>query len=125
MQNCEQCGAKKWFSKLNKKTGLQEKHHIKQADGIEYDLRVWRCWRCGNVQDEVMPFIPLHYRTTASILYIDLEVSKSLMFNYGLRVPSGYINPEDLYRDFFIICCSVSYVGSDVIWRGCGTPQEA
>lgn len=124
MLNCTECGGKKWFSKINRKTRLQEKHHIK-GDGFEYDLRVFRCWRCGNVQEEVAPFIPLHYRTTASILYVDLEVSKSMMFNYGLRVPSMYMNPDDLIHEYYIICWSASYVGRDTVWSDCVTPQQA
>lgn len=67
----------------------------------------------------------MEYRTIANILYFDLEVSKSMMFNYGLRVPSGYINPEDLYRDFYIICWSASYVGKDTVWSECVTSAEA
>jgi hypothetical protein len=125
VQNCEQCGGKKFFSHIDKKTGLQRKHHIKTSDGVEYDLRIWKCWRCGNIQEEVTPFIPLHYRTTANVLYIDLEVSKSMVFNYGLRVPSGYINPDDLLRPAYIICWSASYVGSDVVWSDCVTKDEA
>jgi hypothetical protein len=125
LQNCEVCGGKRWFSHIDRKTGLQRKHHIKLTDGTEYDLRIWRCWRCGNIQEEVAPFIPLQYRTTANILYIDLEVSKSQIFNYGLRVPSGYLNPEDLIKPYYIICWSASYVGSDVVWADCVTKKEA
>lgn len=125
MQNCEQCAGKRWLAKINKKTGLQEKHHIKTSDGVEFDLRIWKCWRCGNVQEEVMPFVPISYRSKANILYIDLEVSKSMLFNYGLRVPSTYINPDDLLKESYIICWSASYVGSDVIWSDCVTQKEA
>jgi hypothetical protein len=125
MQNCEQCGGKKWFSHLDRKTGLQRKHHIKTADGVEYDLRIWRCWRCGSVQEELAPFIPLGYRTTANILYIDIEVSKSLYFNYGNRVPSGFMNVDDLYHEKYIICWAASYVGSKTVWSDCVTGKEA
>lgn len=125
MQNCEQCAGKKWFAHIDKKTGLQRKHHIKTSDGVEYDLRIWKCWRCGNIQEDVMPFIPLEYRTTANILYFDLEISKSLYFNYGARVPSGYINTDDLFRERYIICWSASYVGSKTVWSECVTQKEA
>ncbi len=124
MLNCEQCGGKRWLAKVNKKTGLQEKHRIK-GDDFEYDLRVFRCWRCGNVQEEVKPFVPMQYRSRAAILYIDLEVSKSMMFNYGLRVPSKYMNPDDLIHSYYIICWSASYVGSDTVWSECVTQKEA
>jgi hypothetical protein len=125
MQNCEVCFGKRWFSHIDKKTGLQRKHHIRTADGIEYDLRVWKCWRCGHVQDEVRPFVPMSYRTTANILYFDLEVSKSQFFSYGAKVPSKYLNIEDMTREYYIICWSASYVGSNTIWSDCVTPEEA
>jgi hypothetical protein len=124
VQNCEVCSGKKWFSHIDKKTGLQRKHHIKTSDGVEYDLRIWKCWRCGNIQEEVTPFIPLHYRTTANVLYIDLEVSKSMFYSYGAKVPSTYLNIEDLIHPYFIICWSASYVGSDTVWSDCVTPKD-
>lgn len=125
MTNCEQCGGKKWFSHIDRKTGLQRKHHIKTSEGVEYDLRIFRCWRCGNIQEEVAPFIPLGYRTTANILYVDIEVSKSLYFNYGNRVPSGFMNIDDLYHEKYIICWAASYVGSKTVWSDCVTSKEA
>jgi DNA polymerase elongation subunit (family B) len=125
MQNCQVCFGKKWFSHIDKKTGLQRKHHIKLTDGTEYDLRIWKCWRCGNIQEEVVPFVPLIYRTTANILYIDIEVSKSLYFNYGAKVYSNYLNVSDLYREKYIICWAASYVGSKTVWSECVTPKEA
>ena len=125
MQNCEDCGGKRWYVHLDQKTGLQRKHHIKTVDGVEFDLRIWRCWRCGNVQEEVRPFVPLQYRTKANVLYIDLEVSKSMIFNYGLSVPSGYISPDNLIKPYYIICWTASYVGSDKVWSECVTPKDA
>jgi hypothetical protein len=125
MQNCERCGGKKFFAHLDKKTGLQRKHHIKTVDGVEYDLRIWKCWRCGAIQEEVAPFIPLGYRTSANILYLDIEVSKSLYFNYGARVYGNYLNTDDLFRSRYIICWSASYVGSNTVWSDCVTSKEA
>lgn len=125
MQNCEVCGGKKWFSHIDRQTGLQRKHHITTADGTEYDLRIWRCWRCGHVQEEESPFIPMGYRSAANILYFDLEVSKSMLFNYGLKVPSKYINPDDLIHEYYIICWAASYVGSDKVYSSCVTSEQA
>ena len=125
MQNCEVCTGKKWFSHLDKKTGLQRKHHITLADGTSYDLRIWRCWRCGHIQSETAPFVPLEYRTTANILYLDLEISKSLYFNYGAKVPNKYLNNDDLYRERYIISWAASYVGNDKVWSECVTTEEA
>jgi DNA polymerase elongation subunit (family B) len=125
MQNCKNCGGKKFFVHLDRKTGLQRKHHIKLADGTEFDLRIWKCWRCGEIQEEDRPFIPLGYRTTANILYLDIEVSKSLYFNYGAKVYSNYLNIDDLYRERYIICWAASYVGSDKVWSERVTSEEA
>lgn len=125
MLNCDQCGGKKWFSAIDKSTGLQRKHHVKLTDGTEYDLRIFRCWRCGWTQEEVRPFIPLGVRTKANVLYIDLEISKSMMFNYGLKVPSKYIHPDNLIHEYYIIAWSASYVGSEKIWSGCVTQEQA
>jgi hypothetical protein len=125
MQNCERCFGKKWFSHIDKKTGLQRKHHIKLTDGTEYDLRVWRCWRCGNIQEEVAPTLPIGYRTSANILYIDIEVSKSLYFNYGAKVYSTYLNIDDLFKEKYIISWAASYVGSKAVWSDCVTGKEA
>lgn len=125
MQNCEHCGGKKWFAKINRKTGEQEKHIIKFEDK-EYTLRVWRCFRCNHVQSDEIPYIlPSIYRTSASILYIDLEVSKSRVYNYGLRVRSGWINPEDLDKSYYIICWAASYLHDDKIWSNCVSSADA
>jgi hypothetical protein len=125
MQNCEKCGGRKWFAHIDRETGLQRKHHVVGDNGYERDIRIWKCWRCGNIQEEIEPFVPLVYRTTANILYLDIELSKSLYFNYGNRVPSGYINSEDLFKPRYIICWAASYVGSKTVWSDCVTGDEA
>lgn len=125
MQNCNECGGKRWYAKLNRKTGLQETHVIKYEDK-SYTLRVWRCFRCGHVQNDEVPYIlPGIFRTGASILYIDLEVSKTMLYNYGLRVPSKYINPDNIVHEYYIICWSASYMHDDKIWSDCVTKEEA
>ena len=126
MKNCEVCGGKRWYSSIDKKTGVQRKHHIKTEDGYEYDLRVWRCYRCNHVQEEERPTsVPNHIRTGANILYFDLEVSKSKFYSYGTRVPSTYLNIDDLIQEYYIIAWSASYVGQDKIYSGCVTPKQA
>lgn len=92
----------------------------------EYDLRVWRCFRCNNIQDEERPtFIAREHRKGANILYFDLEVSKSKFYSYGARVPSTYLNIDDLIQEYYIIAWSASYVGQDKIYSGCVTPEQA
>lgn len=127
MRNCEQCHGKKWYSAIDRSTGLQRKHHITTAEGFEYDLRVWRCWRCGHLQEEGHPQIhlPTPKRINASILYFDLEVSKSKFYNYGTKVPTKHINIEDLIQEYYIISWSASYVGNNKIWSGCVTSEAA
>jgi hypothetical protein len=124
MQNCDNCGGKKWLAKINRKTGEQEYHKVKIDDAIEYNLMIYKCWRCGHVQHEVTPFVPIPARG-ASVLYLDVEVSKSQMFNYGLRVPSGYISPDNLIHEYYIICWSAAYIDGERLWHDCVSPAEA
>lgn len=118
MQNCENCYGKKWFAKVSPKTGLQ----LKDRDG----KLLWRCWRCGQVQVEpTVPTTPVTVRTDANILYLDTEVSKSLYFNYGAKVPSKYLRIDDMVQEYYIICWSASYIGQDKVFSDCVTPAEA
>jgi Zn-finger protein len=118
MQNCENCFGRKWFAKIDKKTGLQVVH----SDG----RRVWKCWRCGHVQEERQtPVLPKIYRSRGNILYIDLEVSKSAYFNYGARVPSKYLRFDDIIHEYYIICWAASYIGSEKIYSESITPNDA
>lgn len=119
MQNCTECYGKRWYAKLNKRTGLQEKNRDGQL--------LWRCYRCGHVQTEPKPQVILDrtIRTDASILYLDIEVSKSLYFNYGAKVPSKYLRSDDLVHEYYIICWSASYLHDDKVWKGCVAPEDA
>ncbi len=117
MTNCENCFGKKWYAKLDSR-GVQ----MVDRDG----LRLWRCFRCGTVQTErAVPIPPTHLRTGASILYFDLEVSYSLTYNYGLKVPGKYIPPDNLVKPFFIIAWSASYMHQPTIYHDTVTPAEA
>lgn len=127
MRNCEKCGGKRWYSIIDKKTGLQRVHHIREESGYEYDLRVWRCFRCNHAQEEERPtlLLPRHARRGANILYFDLEVSKSKFYSYGTHVPSTYLNIDDLIQEYYIIAWSASYIGQDKIYSGCVTSEQA
>jgi hypothetical protein len=117
MQNCEICYGKRWYAKLDK-NGVQ----MKNPDG----LRQWRCFRCGTVQTErAKPIPPIHVRTGANILYIDLEVSFTEVYNYGLKVPSKYISPENLIHPYYIIGWSASYMHETKIYHDVISPQDA
>lgn len=119
MQNCEVCYGKRWYAKINQRTGLQQKNSRGQL--------LWRCYRCNHIQTEPDAKVALdwHVRTGASILYIDLEISKSRVFNYGLRVPSGYINPANLDRPYYMISWAASYMHQDTVYSGCVKVSEA
>jgi predicted RecB family nuclease len=52
-------------------------------------------------------------------------VSKSRVYNYGLKVPSKYIHFENLDKEYFIICWVASYVGSRKVFSDCVSPAEA
>lgn len=102
MQNCTECFGKKWYAKLD-----GHGRQIVNKDG----LRLWRCFRCGHVQTEhAAPIPPSHIRTGANILYFDLEVSYSLVYNYGLKVPSKYISPDNLIHSYIILGWAASYM---------------
>ena len=118
MQNCPDCFGKKWLAKIDQKTGVQ----MQDEEGN----LLWRCWRCGHVTIETSPrLIPMNVRKDSSVLYIDLEVSLSLYWNYGAKVPSKYLSPENIEREYFIISWAASYMHQSKVYSACVTPDEA
>lgn len=118
MQNCKVCGGKKWLALIDKRTGLQKT--------TKEGLLLYRCFRNKHhVQAEEPPFPTLAERGKASILYFDLEVSKSLYYNYGRRVHSGFLNASDLVREYFILSWSASYMDSGKVWSAAVSPEQA
>lgn len=118
MQNCDKCHGKRWYAVLGK-NGLQKKDKSGKL--------LWRCYRCNNQQTEPdeQPIIDVRGRVGASILYIDLEVSKSMYYSYGAKVPSRYLNPKDRIHSYYIICWVASYMHEDKIYGQCVTPEMA
>jgi len=114
---CENCYRRHWRAKISRSTGLQVKH-------VNGNL-VYVCIFCGNVQEEDTPVIPIPERIQANILYIDIETSKSLYYNYGRRVPGRYLRIDDLVHEWYMIGWSASYVGNDRIWSQIVTPEKA
>ena len=47
------------------------------------------------------------------------------MYNFGLRVRGEFVNPDLLDKEYYIICWSASWVGSNEVYSGCVTPQAA
>lgn len=106
MTNCPTCTGKKWI-----KTG-------KKQDGI----RVWKCWRCGTEVQGDRPF----ERQLPHILYIDIETSLTDLYgNFGLKVPSKYINPQLVRHPFYIICWSAMWMDTHKIFSGCVSQEAA
>jgi len=117
MRLCENCYRRHWRAKINKSTGLQVKHNNGNL--------VYVCIFCGNVQEEDEPVIPIPERIQANILYIDLETSKSLYYNYGAKVPSKYLRCDNLVHEWYMIGWAASYVGSDKVWSQVVSPESA
>jgi DNA polymerase elongation subunit (family B) len=117
MRICGNCYRRHWRAKINKSTGLQVKH---QNGNL-----IYVCIYCGHVQEEEHEFIPPDKRIQANILYIDLETSKSMYYNYGSKVPSKYLRSDDLIHEWFMISWSASYVGNNKVWSQIVTPEKA
>lgn len=117
MQNCRECGGKKWYALIDKRTGLQKA----TKDG----RLLYYCFRNDkHIQAEEPHFTPTPKRN-ANILYFDLEVSKSIYYNYGRKVPSKYLRGADLIQEYFIISWAASYIDSNKVFSGCVTPEQA
>jgi len=117
MRICENCYRRHWRAKLDK-NGIQIKHRNGN--------KVFVCVRCGNVQEEDdLPVIPVSQRIQANILYIDTENSTSIYENYGAKVPSKYLQYQNLVSEWFMLGWCASYVGNDKVWSGFVTPEEA
>ncbi len=87
--------------------------------------KVFICIYCGHAQEEEHLFIPPKERVKANILYIDLEISKSIYYNYGAKVPSKYLRHTDLIQENFMIGWAASLMGNDRVWSQFVSPKEA
>jgi hypothetical protein len=117
MRLCISCRKRHWRAKINKSTGLQVKHTNGNL--------VYVCVYCGTLQEEDEPWIPAPERIQANILYIDLETSKSLYYNYGARVPSKYLQCGNLVHEWYMMGWAASFVGNDNVWSQIVTPAQA
>lgn len=117
MELCENCLRRHWRAKIDRKTGLQVKHRNGNL--------IYVCISCGNVQEEEQTFLGQDKKIKANILYIDIETSKSLYYNYGQKVPSKYLNIDDLVHEWYMISWAASYVDNDNVWSKIVTPKQA
>lgn len=69
--------------------------------------------------------MPASARPAANILYIDTEISKSIYYNYGAKVPSKYLGIQNLIQKWYMIGWAASYVGNDMVWSQFVSPQES
>jgi hypothetical protein len=114
---CDNCNRRHWKAKIDPKTGLQVVH--------KNGRRVFLCIACGSAQEEETAQLPLSERLKANILYIDLEISKSLYYSYGAKVHSKYLRAEDRVHGYYVICWSASYLGSDKVFSECIDSKSA
>ena len=107
MQNCPNCGGKKWL-KTDKKS----------EDGIRY----WRCFRCPTVVLGDRPF----ERQLPRTLYIDVETSLTDLYgSFGLKVHGEYLNPQLVRHPFYIICWSAMWIDTHKLYSRCVTQEAA
>lgn len=117
MQNCKVCGGKRWIALLDKK-GIQKR----DKDGN----LLYRCFRSPqHIQAEEPPFLPAKKRGQVSILYFDLEVSKSRYYSYGRKVNGEWLRGADLDKEYYIISWAASYLDSKKVFSGCVTQEQA
>ena len=109
MQLCENCLRRHWKAKLNK-NGTQVKHRNGNL--------VYICIYCGTAQEEDNTFIETNRGIQANILYIDTEISKSIYYNYGAKVPSKYLSYHNLISEWYMMGWCASYHGQETIWSG-------
>lgn len=116
MEICHSCFKRHWRKKINKQTGLQVKH----ANGN----LVYICVACGETQEEKQLPLP-DQKIKANILYIDIEWSKTLLYNYGLKVHSKYIHHSNIVKKPYIIGWCASYMRLNTYWHDVVTPKDA
>lgn len=118
MEICKNCFRRHWRAKIDKHTGLQIKHKNGNL--------VYICIVCGTAQEEDNALImPAAARPMANILYIDTEISKSIYYNYGAKVPSKYLGVQNLIQKWYMIGWAASYVGNDTVWSQFVSPKES
>lgn len=110
---CQECHHTKWLKPDEGKT------EGKNEDGII--VRIWKCGRCGHKQFGYAPFT----RERPKELYIDVETSPNLAFLWSLRVKGGFVNPDMIIKDWFLISWAASWVGSKEVYSGVVTPTQA
>jgi len=117
LRYCDNCTRRHWRAKIDKRTGIQITHRNGH--------RVFLCIFCGHPQEEESPPLPIPERIKANILYIDIEVSKSVYYNYGKQVYGEYLNIKNLVKERYIMSWSASYIGQDQVWSECINSKEA
>lgn len=113
MQNCQQCGFKRWWKTKHYETIIRGDEKIK--------LRMWRCQKCGHVQAETPPF----YQYPPKILYYDIETALMQVDIFNLFVPGKFISWKNIKRKSFIVSWAAKWVGDKKIVSAALKPSEA
>jgi len=106
--NCPECRFQKWVKtdKVNTETGIPK----------------WACGRCGAIVDGYRHPV----RQAPKVLYLDIETSLTKLYNFGLKVPSGYLNYQMIEQEFFIMCWAAAWSDAPTkIISACVTQEEA
>jgi len=106
--NCPRCYFQKWIKtdKIDKET----------------QLRIYKCGRCGKEALDYEHF----QRQTPKVLYLDIETALTKMYNFGLKVPSGYMSYKMIEEPFFIMCWAAVWSDKpNKVHSGCVTQEEA
>ena len=109
MQNCTQCGFKRWI----------------KSGRIDNDTQrvIWICGRCGKEGLNDEPFI----RQQTQELYIDVEISLTgFVGHFGRRVMGEYINDDLITHPYYIICWTALWTNNPRRrYSACVTQAEA
>lgn len=108
--NCTECSYRKWLKTSTIKPN---------EDGVK--VRVWKCGRCGHLQNGYAPF----HREQPKELYFDIETSYLQVAVPELKVRSQYISPEAILSPSFVICWSAGWIGEKRIYTAAVTPAQA
>jgi len=106
--NCPTCYFMKWIKtgKIDKETGIP----------------IWKCGRCGHEVEGYKHFD----RQAPKVLYLDIETALTKLYNFGLKVPSGYMSYQMIDEPFFIICWAAAWSDKpNKVYSSCVTQDEA
>jgi predicted nucleic-acid-binding Zn-ribbon protein len=94
LTNCQRCGFKRYW-KTEKTTVIQ---------GVR--VRVWKCRKCGEEKAGDVPFM----MTPPKKLYFDVERGYSKWLHWDAKVPSKYLNTDNLIEEGHVLCFAAAWL---------------